>query len=200
MDPIHARLDTLKQRTHTVERHLRWWRGLACSLIGLAVLTWALPLGTADTQHQNTLEKRVAALEHALRSVSSASDAEGRAELVIRRNLRVVGNLHLVNGLGRTDCTDEQGHPIPDCPNGLGNLMVGYNESRNDPVDPDVRTGSHNVVVGRRHNFARFGGLVVGDYHTITGAFASVSGGIKNPRFHRITWWRMPALNESLPR
>jgi hypothetical protein len=39
-----------------------------------------------------------------------------------------------------TDCLDEQFEPIPDCPNGLGNLIVGYNESR----DVDIRTGSHN--------------------------------------------------------
>ena len=41
----------------------------------------------------------------------------------------------------------------------------------------NIRTGSHNVVVGQRHNFSRFGGLVVGDHNTISGDFASVSGG-----------------------
>jgi hypothetical protein len=85
-------------------------------------------------------------------------------------------NLHLVNGLGRTDCLDEQREPILDCfPNGLGNLIVGYNEPRE--FEEDVRTGSHNVVVGRGHNFSRFGGLVIGDQNTISGDFAAVSGG-----------------------
>jgi hypothetical protein len=36
--------------------------------------------------------------------------------------------LHIRNGLGRTDCGEEVDEPIPDCPNGLGNLIVGYNE------------------------------------------------------------------------
>jgi hypothetical protein len=36
-----------------------------------------------------------------------------------------VCNLHLVNGLGSTDCFDEQSNEIPDCPNGLGNLKLG---------------------------------------------------------------------------
>jgi hypothetical protein len=87
-----------------------------------------------------------------------------------------------VNGLGSTDCTDDQGESIPNCPNGLGNLIVGYNEPR-EPIDsehPNVRTGSHNVVVGRRHNFSSFGGLVVGDLNEISGAFAAVSGGFVN--------------------
>jgi hypothetical protein len=88
--------------------------------------------------------------------------------------------LHIVNGLGSTDCTDEQPEPepIPDCPNGLGNLIVGYNEPR--AFAENVRTGSHNVVVGSQHNFSRFGGLVVGNFNTISGDFASVSGGLGN--------------------
>jgi hypothetical protein len=84
-----------------------------------------------------------------------------------------------VNGLGRTDCGSEE-EPIPDCPNGLGNLIVGYNEVRFEcSPDPciNTRTGSHNVVVGQFHNFSRVGGLVVGLLNEISGDFASVSGG-----------------------
>ena len=85
-------------------------------------------------------------------------------------------NLHIVNGLGQTACgpVDE---PIPDCPNGLGNLLVGYNEPREAE---NIRTGSHNVVVGQFHNFSRFGGLVIGERNEISGNFASVSGGAGN--------------------
>jgi hypothetical protein len=39
MDHLHERLERLEQRTHTVERQLRWWRGLACGLVVLAMLT-----------------------------------------------------------------------------------------------------------------------------------------------------------------
>ena len=61
-------------------------------------------------------------------------------------DLRLSGaNLCIVNGLGATDSM-----------NGLGNLIVGYQELRNASVindpgpggGPDVRTGSHNIVVG----------------------------------------------------
>jgi hypothetical protein len=61
------------------------------------------------------------------------------------------------------------------CPNGLGNLIVGYNELR--PFESNTRTGSHNVVVGMQHNFSSFGGLVVGIFNEISGEFASVTGG-----------------------
>jgi len=65
-------------------------------------------------------------------------------------------NLRIVNGLGSTLTT-----------NGLGNLIVGYNELRQEfggcsgstgPFCTDSRTGSHNVVVGRANNFSSFGG------------------------------------------
>jgi hypothetical protein len=86
-------------------------------------------------------------------------------------------NLHIVNGLGSTGCGPVE-EPIPDCPNGLGNLIVGYNEP--SVFGGDVRTGSHNIVVGPEHSFSRFGGLVAGRFNTISGDFAAISGGMGN--------------------
>jgi hypothetical protein len=174
LDALEAQLQTLQEQTQTVKRRLRWWRGLAGGLLVLAVLTWALPLGTAQedpmagsARGKQTLDERVAALEQLLKHFSRKGN-----------DVTLTGaNLHIVNGLGSTDCTDAQDQPIPDCPNGLGNLIVGYNELRGEG---DVRTGSHNVVVGERHSFSRFGGLVVGDRNTISGDFAVVSGGDSN--------------------
>ena len=67
---------------------------------------------------------------------------------------------------------------MPDCPNGLGNLIVGYNELREG--GENRRNGSHNVVVGTQHAFSSVGGLVVGRHNEIRGAFASISGGARN--------------------
>ena len=127
MDPLHVRLDALdhhvqvlQQQTRTATRQLRWWRRLAGGLIALGVLSWALPSGTA----QDSLEQRVAALEAKL--VKLTFDAATHEMVLSGANLRVV------NGLGRTDCRDEQGAPIANCPNGLGNLIVGYNEPRDE--------------------------------------------------------------------
>ena len=189
MDQLHARLDalelqvhTLTQQTRTAQRRLHWWRGLACGTVVLAVLTWTLLSSQAVDAQSETFAHRLSALpdvletlQGILRHVKVVTTPDGLKEVVITG-----ANLRIVNGLGSTDCADEQSQPIPDCPNALGNLIVGYNESRNDPDDPDVRTGSHNVVVGRRHNFSRFGGVVVGDLNTISGDFASVSAGDGN--------------------
>jgi hypothetical protein len=172
MNQMQTRLDALEQQMHTVNRRLRWWRGLACGLVGLAGLAWILPAVIAQEDAadngQQGLAQRVAALESLLKHVSR----EGK-EIFITG-----ANLHLVNGLGSTDCGEQVGEPIPDCPNGLGNLIVGYNESRAPSTGEDnIRTGSHNVVVGQWHNFSSFGGLVVGAFNTISGDFAIVSGG-----------------------
>jgi trimeric autotransporter adhesin len=181
MDQLQTRLDaleqhvqTLQQQTHTVTRRLRWWRGLAGGLIVMGLLGWGLPLGLAredardKDKDQKGIAQRVAALEDLLKHFSREDN-----EVFLTG-----ANLHLVNGLGSTDCTDDAGNPIPGCPNGLGNLIVGYNELRGG-ID-DIRTGSHNVVVGTEQNFSRFGGIVVGRTNTISGNFASVSGGAFN--------------------
>ena len=186
MDQLHARLDalehhmhTLQQQTHTLARRLRWWRGLASALLVLAVLTWALPSGLAREEAapggEQGLAQRVAALEDLLTHFSRKGN-----EVFLTR-----ANLHIVNGLGRTECADAEGNPIPGCPNGLGNLIVGYNEPRDPVFGENIRTGSHNVVVGPGHNFSRFGGLVAGELNEISGDFASVIGGDFNTATNR---------------
>lgn len=75
MDQLQTRLDALEQQMHTVNCRLRWWRGLACGLLTLAVLTWALPLSIAQEDEakekgQKGLAQRVAALEQLLKHFS----------------------------------------------------------------------------------------------------------------------------------
>jgi hypothetical protein len=180
MDRLGERVEALERQAHRLARQLRWWRGLACSVLGLGLLTGALQVGNAADAQSRTLAERVAVLQDEIARlrdkfvhITSATDAQGLPEVIITG-----ANLRVVNGLGRTDCTDAQGRPMPGCPNGLGNLIVGYNEPRGS--EPDRRTGSHNVVVGIRSNFSRFGGVVVGDWNEISGDFAVVSGGQRN--------------------
>jgi trimeric autotransporter adhesin len=183
MDQLQTRLDALEQQMYTVNRRLRWWRGLACGLAVVSLLGWGLPLGLAkDGEHgkdkdQKGLAQRVAALEQLLQHFSREDN-----EVFITG-----ANLHLVNGLGHTDCGSEE-EPIPNCPNGLGNLIVGYNEPRPVGVSPpDMRTGSHNIVVGQEQNFSRFGGIVVGFRNEISGEFASITGGESNVASGRVS-------------
>ena len=154
-----------------MQRRLRRWRQLAGSVLVLMLVTllhpWGLAAQAPGEAPDRTLWQlmnlwgRVRALEGKLTHVTSVTGAGGLPEV------RITGaNLRLVNGLRATATA-----------NGLGNLLVGYNEPRQGK---NVETGSHNVVVGQGHNFSSFGGLVVGRQNEISGAFAAVSGGFDN--------------------
>ena len=62
---------------------------------------------------------------------------------------------------------------------GLGNLIVGYN-STGHRLGNDVRTGSHNLIVGDDNNYSSYGGIAAGRFATISGIYASVLGGYGN--------------------
>jgi hypothetical protein len=118
------------------------------------------PVIACETAEQ--LEMRIAQLEALLANVTRII-VEGQ-ETIRFSNM----NVQIVSGSGNTSGTV----------NGRGNLIVGYNETRNDGADD--RTGSHNIVVGSRHNYASYGGLVAGRWNTVSGPYASVSGGTNN--------------------
>ncbi|HEY6085766.1 MAG TPA: hypothetical protein VIU63_10250 [Nitrospira sp.] len=85
-------------------------------------------------------------------------------------------NVHVRSGSGFSDNTRA---PNSGSFAGLGNLVMGYNES---PTAPAVatRTGSHNIVGGTANSFSSFGGLVLGRQNTIAGKFATILGGSQN--------------------
>ena len=177
MDNLRERMEALEQQmramgahTRTVERRLRWWRGIACGVMLLGFVSLPLQSGTAADKQPGGMDERMTAVEKKL----SAMKFDGAANEVVISG----ANLRIVNGLGRTDTT-----------NGLGNLIVGYNESRQEnsggaglttPFCTDRRTGSRNVVVGQQDNFSSVGGIVVGVQNEISGQYASVSGGAAN--------------------
>lgn len=85
-----------------------------------------------------------------------------------RKTLVLEGvNLQIVNGQGTTDTL-----------NGLGNLIVGYNEA--PLVGSCDDSGSHNIVGGVQNSYSSFGGLVVGVSNNITNTFSSILGGTLN--------------------
>lgn len=128
----------------------------------------------ADGAAGNTaaLEARIRELETRLASVSLQDDG---------KTLRFSSvNVQVVSGSGATNGP----------PNGVGNLIIGYNEHENgvcfDPYDrhsyycPMSRGGSHNLIVGQGHNYTSFGGIVAGQSNSISAPFASVCGGAFN--------------------
>lgn len=79
------------------------------------------------------------------------------------KTLRVKdANLQVVNGTGSTTVT-----------NGLGNLIVGYNEVSS----VCSRDGSHNVVVGVDLDYTAIGGIVQGQSNALQSSFGAILAG-----------------------
>lgn len=96
-------------------------------------------------------------------------------------------NVQIVSGLGATNGVPGSPYDFAGRTNGLGNLIVGYNEPRTalpffagtgDPfvVRPDERTGSHNVVTGFGQNYVGFGNLVGGNRNDVYTHFGGTLG------------------------
>lgn len=158
METVETRLGQMERRLARAERRARTMGGLALTLV-VGMVAWASMPKAVAQEYGATLAqllKRMTVVENKTRYLS-----------VSKGEMFITGaNLHIVNGQGTTATA-----------NGLGNLIVGYNELRSVGND---RSGSHNIVVGAENNFSRFGGLVVGNSNTISGDYASVSGGSGN--------------------
>src|SRR5262245_2726092 len=107
MEALLKRLDALESQHKAVQRQLRLWRGTAGIVVVAALLCLgALPSQTAPAPD---LASRVSALESLLQHFSRSGN-----------DVFITGaNLHLRNGMGGTDSV-----------NGVGNLIVGYNEEK----------------------------------------------------------------------
>ncbi|MFH1807566.1 MAG: hypothetical protein ABIJ09_02385 [Pseudomonadota bacterium] len=115
---------------------------------------------TSDSVHH--LDQRVVAVETKTDSLR-----------VLGNTLRFEGvNVQIVNNLGST---------IGGA-NGTGNLILGYDEARvsADGQGASDKSGSHNLVVGPKHNYTSNGGIVGGQLNSIRDASCSVLGGYAN--------------------
>ncbi|MCP4137774.1 MAG: hypothetical protein GY754_42825, partial [bacterium] len=77
-------------------------------------------------------------------------------------------NVQIINGFGATGFGTDSG---------VGNLIIGYNEAR---VSGNIRTGTHNLIIGVNNNYSAYGGMVVGYYNEINGAHSSITTGANN--------------------
>jgi hypothetical protein len=139
------------------------------------------------------LEAQVAAMEEILQFVYVET---GEINYLAGPHLIIEGaNVHVRSGSGNTvdGCElDSPGFPNCESLTGLGNLIVGYNERAprwGRPLPREIRTGSHNLVVGDLHAYSSFGGFIAGGSNKVTGANASVSGG---------SWNRASGSNSSI--
>ena len=115
------------------------------------------------------------------------------------KTIRITGtNLQIVNGLGATNgytYKPWECDPLLTQTNCVGNLIVGYNELDGT----DVRTGSHNLVVGPYHSYSSFGGMLGGLNNEIglAGCSSSVTGGTRNRATAKFTAITAGAWNET---
>jgi hypothetical protein len=99
-------------------------------------------------------------------------------------------NLHVRNGLEATNgypIDPESTDPAYILTNGLGNLIIGYDEAIGDrwdtatlqcvPWEESDRAGSHNIVLGINNGYPSFAGLVAGQGSYVGGPYAAVSAG-----------------------
>jgi len=137
-----------------------------CPLCCIALIFTSLK-GRAQDQD---LTDRIAILEELVRSQADRiAVLEDKLAHFSRQgdDVFITGaNLHVVNGMGTTYST-----------NGKGNLIVGYNEPRPDSND---RTGSHNLVLGRQHNFSSYGGIVSGEQNWVKAPYNAAISGFRN--------------------
>jgi hypothetical protein len=131
---------------------------LAARVADLEALVKSLQSTNTDQTTQITaLTERLAAVEAKTAPIGVVDDA-----------FIVAGkNVFIVDGSGATESNS-----------GLGNLTVGYNDLRS--VGGDDRTGTHNLILGDRHNYTSYGGLVAGDANEISRPYATVTGGSAN--------------------
>ena len=107
-------------------------------------------------------------------NISDLKDNVGKLQSILQgvthtgTEIYITGaNLHILSGSGSTEGTV----------NGLGNLIIGYNENRSSG---NSRTGSHNLILGKENNYLSYGGIVSGWHNDISNRHASVTGGQYN--------------------
>ena len=92
-EQLKQHTQALEANTRTIEQRLRWWRGLACGVVMLSLLSLALPSGKAADAPARGMAERMATLENKLTAM--AFDAASNEVVVTGANLRIV------NGLGQ---------------------------------------------------------------------------------------------------
>ncbi|MDW3213235.1 MAG: hypothetical protein R8G01_04500 [Ilumatobacteraceae bacterium] len=118
--------------------------------------------------NEDTVEDEIIDLGGRMTSLENVTDDMSVVMVDGERTVRFEGvNVQVVNGLGSTGVSD-----------GSGNLIVGYNAQR--PGTAAERTGSHNLIVGDRHEYISYGGAVFGYQNSIWGPSNSVVGGTGN--------------------
>jgi len=181
-----------------MKRGLIFLSALVRAVMSVMTMTRADPPGG----NRGSLQQRIAELEAMVASLQAELEANTVLKLdgylaldtsdPSRPTARFAGiNLQVVNGAGAESME----------PNGLGNVIVGYDQPYSPRDENDYvcasgyfqtqeeceaqgfvwamqhKSGSHNVIVGPEHRYSWLNGLAVGRNNTINNFGASVVGG-----------------------
>ncbi len=131
--------------------------------INAMVLNDIIPTNTLQDDRLLILE--TSGLDPLIVASMSLEDLDGDLS---NETIRFTGmNIQIVDGSGDTE----------GAVNGVGNLIVGYNELRGGGDD---RSGSHNIELGMGNNYTLYGGAVFGINGEVSGRHATVLGGQSN--------------------
>lgn len=154
-------LETAERRLDAAGRRLGRSRlvGRAAALLAVAAILGLMSAtdSPAAPAHNNTSPKNLDARLTAVEAKTAPLSVAGSDFIITGKNV------HVLDGSGFTDGGM-----------GLGNLTIGYNALRGGG---DVRTGTHNLIVGDFNSYSSFGGLVAGINNEISGVYATVTGG-----------------------
>lgn len=75
-------------------------------------------------------------------------------------------NVQIVNGLNSTETI-----------NGLGNLIIGYNELQ---ISNNNRTGSHNLIAGSNNDYTNYASIVAGLNNVALSNYSAILSGTEN--------------------
>jgi hypothetical protein len=116
-------------------------------------------IALATQSEVSALQSQVASLQQKLARVSyKASGLNGKPTLTVSG-----ANLQVDSGSGSTSGT----------PNGLGNVIIGYDEQNGNGLP---QTGSNNLVLGTQQSFTSFAGIIGGQFNTLSGPFETALG------------------------
>jgi hypothetical protein len=128
-------------------------------------------------RHHASKAKNVSRAMNSVPPISPVSNLQALAEILLGKGLSRRDSNFLSSRKVSSARVKQRLDPLS--LTGLGNLIIGYNEPPDD-FDTEDREGSHNLVIGPRHRFSSWGGLVAGYDNTITGPYCTVSGGSSN--------------------
>ena len=156
----------------------------------LGVIAWQLVTDNHNANHQAYAADKDEILKHMSIVELPIDDKGGKA-----KTIRFSGvNVQVVDGTGSTgiqsvrrrqETSGKRREGVAQTMNGLGNLIIGYQEVRSDDgedqtVDTNDRSGSHNLVVGAANNYNGTASQVVGYRNTISSFLSVVAGGELN--------------------